>query len=202
MITPRKFNLSSNTIYRVDKNYRITAFNAAYEEFAVRNGGTQILDRWGVGSSILDSAPRIVRKQIQQLYDQAFAGQVVELDYECHSPDQFRRFVMRLIPDNETVIAEHSLIVNHPHHHILDLSLDLILKLYIQPNGMILACCNCRKLRSAHDPGRWDLVRAPIQQLPANLTHGICAVCTHHLFPGLVDDSPKKEPPPNSESHP
>lgn len=186
MIKPSHYNLSANTIYRITPDYRIVGYNTAYCRFGEANGNRDISSIWGIGSSTLECASEALRPSIKAVYDQAFAGTTVGYEYECHSAELFRRYLMRAMPESDgTLIVEHALIYQAGHQNTRSVDQATIITEYTQPNGMIVKCASCQKVLSAREPGRWDLVRELLTQFRENISHGLCQVCTERLYPGL-----------------
>lgn len=188
MKIPEIYLATANTVFLVNHHRQIVGFNPAYEKFAAENGLLEFKKSCGVGVSVLDCVPPVLRKFYGHLYDRAFAGEMIEHEYLCHSAECFRRYLMRLLPrQNQTVVAEHSLIVATPHVQILDLIWESARESYLHASGFVAQCCSCRKLRHAQDPQRWDLVRALIASCPVPVTHTLCPVCAENVYPGAYE---------------
>lgn len=187
MFIPENYRLTHNTICYIGRDYRLIGYNPAYLQFAAANGCENIEQNWGIGNSVLDCTPPILRGLLKKAYDRAFAGETVEYEYNCHSPEKFRRYVMRLIPQPDgNVVAEHALLFEQEHQDVLDLGLQAVKAGYQRADGIIVQCCNCRKLRSLKDSLRWDLVRSLIASAAGfTISHGICPVCAEQLYPGM-----------------
>lgn len=184
MHLPEIYETTANTVIWLGRDYRILGVNEAFRRFARANGGGDLEATWGPGRSWLDCLPRVLRAFYRRLYDAAFFGQSTEHEYVCHSPDRFRRFVMRLVPRPDgTVVSEHALLVEAPHPRLMDLARDRVLREYRQATGLIAKCCSCHKLRHPGDQGRWDQVRIGLTGALREVSHGLCPVCAEHLYP-------------------
>lgn len=188
MKLPELYHSTSNTILWVGHDYRIIDHNIAYLHFADENGGEEIRRMWSVGSSVIECATPTLQAFFKHLYDRALNGAEVEHRYYCHSPDNFRQFVMRLMPmpgHGSTVLAEHALLVEVPHITIIDLAWEAVKEGYQDAEGTVTQCCSCRKVRHVFQRNRWDLVRSLINNRRISVSHGICPVCAMKQYPGL-----------------
>ena len=184
---PDIYEATANTVIWLGQDYRILGVNEAFRRFARENGGEGVVASWGPGRSLLECLPEALRTFYRGLYDAAFCGRPAEHEYVCHSPDQFRRFVMRLVPRPDgTVVSEHALLVEVPHPTLVDLSREGVLREYRQPTGLISKCCSCQKLRHPGVQGRWDQVRIAFTEGLLEVSHGICPVCAEQLYPELT----------------
>jgi hypothetical protein len=102
---------SPDTIYIVDGDLRLRAYNTAWTTFARENDGQAVLAscRWGI--PIDEAFPRDLKQYYLTAYRKAMAEHVLfEHDYECSSAGQFRRFRQTAYPlsgDPGLVIANH-----------------------------------------------------------------------------------------------
>ena len=177
----------NNTIYIVDRNYRLVDYNRGYERFARGNDGDDILTRWPMGSNILSFLPAVIRGSIQRMYDDVMdKGKIIEDVYDCHSPDVFRRFRMRIFPFlNRFAMHEHCLIATSPLTGGEDLSMEEVQSQYVDDNGIIHQCCHCRRTQSRIDINHWVWVTPLIARhndFSPNISHTLCPVCLQHYY--------------------
>ncbi|KAB2888136.1 MAG: hypothetical protein F9K32_17590 [Desulfobulbaceae bacterium] len=179
----------TNTIYVVDRDYNIVDYNEGYATFARENDGADLLDRWPIGSNILSSVPEVIRDSIRQMYDSVLVEQqIVEHVYDCHSPEAFRLFRMRILPFmDDFAMHEHCLIVSTSLNGARELTEDEIAAGYVDAHGIIHQCAHCRRTQSNADGDHWVWVIPLVRRNAAyasHISHTICPVCLHHYFPG------------------
>ena len=164
-----------STNVAIDPAGTILWVNRAWERFATANGGADVLRRFGLGGSYLGA----ISPSLQGFYASAFSnalasGEPLELDYECSSAETFRRFHMRGLPiGQEGLLLEHSLVVEHPHDRAV---LEPIDALYASPDGVVVQCSNCRRVRRTTGLA-WDWVPAWVRSFPPRTSHGLCDSC-------------------------
>jgi hypothetical protein len=171
----RAIETEESTLVALDAAGQILWVNAAWERFALANDGADVARRFGPGTSYLDGMAEPFRSFFNAaLSNTLMTGEVFESDYECSSTDTFRMFHMRALPiEREGLLLEHSLVVEHPH---VRLSVELKEEAYVQPNGMVLQCGNCRRIRRAVAVA-WDWIPAWVRSPPPRTSHGICNTC-------------------------
>ena len=55
-------------------------------------------------------------------------------------------------------------------------------KKYLDSNGFINQCSNCRNSQRADQPETWDWVPAWIENMPENVSHTICPTCFDYYW--------------------
>lgn len=172
----------ASTIVAIDERYATQWLNPGWEIFARENHGEAIPMRFGLGTCYLDGISGPLRGFYQAAFENALlTGEPFELDYECSSPQVFRRSHMLVLPvSGEGLLLVHSLVVERPHDRAEQPSLE---EAYRLANGMILQCANCRRVRRK-DGSSWDWVPAWIAATPPRTSHGICACCRGFYWGG------------------
>ncbi len=171
---------NGNCLYVVDSDLVISYVNPVYLRFAEDNGGKEIADRFSVGCRILDAIDGPLRNFYADLYGRALRhGEVIEHDYECSSPDEFRKFRMHIFPisDAHGLLVDHSLIVSREHDreaHPFDPDA------YIDEHGIIYQCGHCRRIKHLKAK-RWDWCPDALARL--KISHGLCELCLDHYYP-------------------
>ncbi|MBK8164777.1 MAG: PAS domain-containing protein [bacterium] len=133
-----------DTIYGVDADLRLAMFNPAWFAFAAANGGLPDVARdWGLGRSVLDACPSVVR----DFYARSLAA-ALRLDrhrdheYECSSPGVRRRMRMSAYPlrDGAGLLVVNALIIETPRataaltsHDLCDICLDFYYPAPVEP---------------------------------------------------------------------
>ena len=177
----------TNTIYVVDRDYAIVDYNEGYVAFARENDGADLLDRWPIGANILTSIPEVIRDSIRQMYDRVLRDRrIIEHVYDCHSPEVFRLFRMRILPFmKDYVMHEHCLVASTVLDGGRELTESDIDTGYVDMHGIIHQCANCRRTQSSADADHWVWVLPLVRRNSAyssQVSHTICPVCMHHYF--------------------
>ena len=174
-----------NVIYVFDDRLTLVEINDAYRKFAEANlAGPQFLAKFGAGCELLDVIPAPLQPFYTDLYQRALGGEVIEHDYQCHSPERYRIFRLRLIPlEDGRVIAENSLRVDIALPGALDLDEVAISAAYVGPSGLINQCMHCRKVKAATGADRWDWIPMMIASRDRRVSHGLCRVCLELYYP-------------------
>ncbi len=174
----RVFEEDSAIIYVIDSEYRIQYCNAAWDRFALENGGAYLVRPGIIGRSVMEVTPLVLRRCYVSLYEDVFRtrGQA-DRQYECSSDRVFRRFHLVVkhvgLPEGGAglvVINSLALEENFPEGFGED-GKDLR-----DENGLITMCAHCRRTQIPEsDKWRWipDLVR----QMPLSVSHGLGAIC-------------------------
>lgn len=165
---------TANVTYVVSDDWRITETNEAWHTFARDNG----CDRLHVGASLLDVIPPALLPFYQSGFARAAAsGQRWEHDYECSSPQLFRRFRMLAYPFDDSFVVTHALLIETPHPWQM-----------FQPggtyecNGCIVMCAHCRRVRATSERERWDWVPDYLRVDQSRTTHGLCPGCYSYYY--------------------
>lgn len=182
---------SRNSIYLVNREYRIVTVNEGYVQFAALNDGGDVVIQGSVGICILSLAPEPLRTALKSCYDRAFSGAPeTESEYECPTPTEFRRFRMRLLPfGKDHVLTEHALQYTEALPASDETSVAVLRADFADQNSIVNQCCNCRKVRRMSD-GSWVWVRALIceaRQAPLPVSHGLCEVCFHTYIESFLE---------------
>jgi hypothetical protein len=109
------------------------------------------------------------------------SGQPWEHDFQCSSPERFRRLRMwaRPVSVGEGLLISTAVIIDRPHTappHTPALGR------YLDEAGILHQCCHCRRAREL-DSARWDWVPAFVRDPPAKISHGLCEVCLEWYYP-------------------
>lgn len=187
----RPFNLAcleyaNDVIYAIDGDFHLQYFNPAWIKFAQQNNGTETLNRFSLGSSVLASIPKTLKSFYQNMYAKVLdSRERVDHDYECSSPDNYRLFRQSVYPlkeKNALLITNH-LVVEKPIEEKPHESDDC----YFNEHQLVIQCAHCRKVKNQVTPQQWDWVPALVKQSHTNTSHTICPYCMEHYYPELDD---------------
>ncbi len=179
-IDVERLAVDPSIIVALDRDADIVWVNDAWLRFARENRGESILERFGPGASYLSAIEPKLRGFFQTAFENVLmTGEPFELDYECSSADTFRLFHMLVVPIGRAgLLIVHSRLVERPQHRWAEPENDPV---YRQPNGIIVQCANCRRVRRADRTG-WDWVPAYVDEVPNRTSHGICSFCRAYYW--------------------
>ncbi len=175
----RDFDLAEGTVYLVRSDLTLAGYNRAWVRFARENGGQAVLDRWILGSSILDAVSEPV---LAAFYRRAFAavrpGAPFDHDYQCSSAGTFRRFHLHVQTLGETpiLLVTNTLVVREPHDPARGPAMPFDPARYVDSRGRILQCAECRNTARADEQG-WEWVPELVEPPRPEVSHGLCPVC-------------------------
>jgi hypothetical protein len=175
---------SNDVICIVDADMKLRAYNRAWQAFAMNNGGEDIVQKYPLGISIADVGEEPVKSFIKRKYREAMAlNKMFGLDYECSSKQVFRLFRLTAYPllNKQGLVISHHLVKQCPH---TDKSMDFN-KQFVNREGMIVQCINCRKVRDPNNMDRWLWVPSLLEQGCVPISHGICDRCLDHYYPDI-----------------
>ena len=186
----RRFDLhhleaSASTTIGVRSDDTIGYLSAAWYTFARDNGVLDPGTVWDVARPLSDAIPEPLRPFYAHLFQMARrAGAEVTHDYECPSPQLFRRFHMRVLPlEHDALLLIHHLAVVHPVQN----GSPAIEQYYRVEHATITQCCNCRLVRRAQEPETWDWAPAWVEHEAPNTTQGLCPRCLAMHYPRLAE---------------
>jgi hypothetical protein len=177
--------------YLLDEHLRFTYCNPAWSRFAKENGGVGLEpERW-LGRSILEAVPPILRNYYSTAYQKVMQGHATwHHAYECSSPGRRRVFEMVVYPLHDSrgvavvnfVRVEQPRRIKHPRQSRAHSG-------YVNEEGLVVMCANCRRTRGGGRTVRWDWVPEFLEYPPDAVSHGLCPLCLHYFYLGL--DAPK-----------
>ena len=172
-----------STVYALTSDLRISYVNPAWTEFARSNRAQWTGDEWGPGRPVLDAVPQDLRPFYDSLFARALeTREVVTHEYDCSSPDQERRFQMRVHPcDGGGLLVVHSLLRAAPQQVPTTDEADA---LYRSAEGLITQCSHCHRVRRMEEPATWDWVPRFLERTLMGTSHGLCRVCAEYYYPG------------------
>jgi hypothetical protein len=173
------FEQDPAVIYVVDASLRIIYCNAAWDRFALSNGGGALVRAHQVGRDLATAIPPALQAFYWQAFEQVWnTGAAWTHEYECSSPEVLRKFQMRVTSatpgdKNAPLVIVNSLVAEAPHSRI---SYDPLDAVYRDAEGVLTMCCHCRRFRRAHAK-IWDWVPAFVRSMPEGVSHGLCDPC-------------------------
>lgn len=171
---------SANVSYVLSPELRVVRWNDAWTRFAFANGGAAFVTRWQPHTSLLEVIPAVLQPFYISAYDRAVATQEPwEHDYECSSPETFRKYRMISYPFGRAFVVTHSLLVEHPHP---DRDVAPRAASY-EVNGIVTMCSHCRRVKPADiTDDRWDWLPRFVSNMPSNVEHALCGPCMRYHY--------------------
>jgi hypothetical protein len=178
----------AGTVFGLWPDLTLSWFNPAWQRFADENaGGEQIASDWGLGRSVLEATPDVIRPWYETAYLKCFeTKERLEHVYECSSHKLFRRFHQMIYPlaDASGLLVVNSLVVEHDHDMPGREARAASPRDYRdEDGGLVNMCCHCRRVRHCLVEERWDWVPEWVVRQPENVSHGLCPSCFGHYYP-------------------
>jgi hypothetical protein len=182
--TEAALEFDRSVIFVLDAKLRIVYCNRAWDTFARENDGYSNSRAWVLGTSWISVIPDPLKK----FYSDGIAeihrsGTVWEHDFECSSPESYRRLHMRVLPLPEFhLLFESSVRVETGHPQ--DPETDVENFTYVNQYGVVTMCSHCRRARRA-DPDQhkfWDFIPRFARKTPHMVSHGLCPNCCAYFY--------------------
>jgi len=159
----------------LDVSLTITYCNPAWDRFALANNGESAVASRICGTPLFRYVPRVLEYHFLKLFERAREKrELVTANYECNSPDVFRKFCMHISPIPATFLlaVEHHLLAHgdipYPAFRIADHDYGV--------GELVIMCAQCRRTKRLHD-NYWDWVAELLRNPPARASYGICGEC-------------------------
>lgn len=175
------FNRTPDVAYICDSDLRLLACNPAWELFALANRGTEILFQWVPGTSIADAMSGPAREYYCKRYRQALdTGEVFKEEYECSSPQRYRRFLQVAYPlgQGRALLITNSLVEEYSVE-----GTDAGAERYLDDRGVIVQCSHCKRVASPEEEGAWGWVPSLAGGSDPRVSHTFCPWCLEHYHP-------------------
>jgi len=169
-------------VYVLDQGLNIAWCNAAWDGFALSNGGEPLLRNSQVGRNVVEVTPAVLRPFYAKMYAAVMQrGQEMNCEYECSSDRTLRRFHMHLAKletrnRGSLLVIVNSLILEA---EIPDPGMHYGFRELRDENGLITMCSHCRRTRKPGSGDRWMWVPELVREMPPDVSHGLCSICFH-----------------------
>tara|TARA_R110002110_G_scaffold147129_2_gene337518 strand:+ start:222190 stop:222807 length:618 start_codon:yes stop_codon:yes gene_type:complete len=182
------FNQYRHSVYGLDAAFNLAYLNCAWFEFASQNGSDRFdVSAWSLGKNIFTCIPDTLLPFYQKFFNTALtlapdsSVTPMRAEYECSSPELYRKFAMHLYPlGKDGIVVAHSLLVEEI--HALDNKHKFDANNYLNHNGSILQCANCRRVKNLKTPQQWDWVPHYVENPAPSVSHGVCDLCANHYY--------------------
>ena len=172
-------NDPSQIIYVLDSAFRLSYCNAAWDRFALDNGGSHLVRETQIGRNVIDITPAPLRRFYSTLFARALRrSEDIDHVYECSSDETFRLFRMRVkrtkADQGLCLVVTNTLILEQAQQRqeFRDDTQELR-----DENGLITMCCHCRRTRIPNAELAWEWIPGLVHEPPRSVSHGICQVC-------------------------
>lgn len=174
---------TEEVVYGLGPDFRLGYVNPGWETFAAANGATDLTPHV-IGRILFDAMTPPLRGFYEGKYLEVMkTGTPFECSFECPSPEQRRTFRMRVLPSGVGgLLITNALVVTAPHAEPGTVSHVWLADRYRDHRGVIVQCCNCRRVRRVTDEHTWDFVPELVRAVRTDVSHGICPPCEHALY--------------------
>lgn len=187
------------TVVGLNHELSIAYLNPAWFRFARDNDGEPAIStEWGLGRPLMEAVPEVLQPLYLPLFRSMLIGEISnqhprQIEYECSSPELYRRFAMHLYPlaSGAGVLLVHSLLVETAHEEAKPGIRMLEPAVYTNAHGLLNQCANCRRFENL-ETGEWDWIAQWVEQQPRNISHGICPVCLAYYYPDISENISKR----------
>ncbi|HTR26480.1 MAG TPA: PAS domain-containing protein [Terriglobales bacterium] len=170
-----EFDQNSNLICVLDAQFKIIYCNPAWDALARAQGVESATEAKLVGLPLFQFIPRALDHHYRKLLERAREKrQTVNAEYECNTPDHYRRYRMTIsgLAASSGVVIMHSLVAQGPIPYPIcgrtqnDYGIG----------DRVLMCAQCRRTKRRLD-NLWDWVPDFLRQIPSGADYGVCDDC-------------------------
>jgi len=185
-------NSHPSSVYGLDSEFNISYLNPAWFKFAKENGNNVFIsNKWSLGRNIFDVIPDVLQLFYKDLFELTLKENKSPIvsrqsEYECSNSELYRRFSMHLYSmGRDGFVVVNSLLTEEPY---MSSHIEGLLKFdkedYIDKNGTLHQCANCRRIQNLNTPEQWDWIPKFIEKPFSNTSHAICSPCMKHYYLG------------------
>ncbi len=165
----------------LDVAFQIIYCNPAWDRFAIANNGESALASRICGTPLFRYLPGVLEYHYLKLFERAREKhELVTAEYECNSPDVFRKFRIHIspIPATSLLAVVHSLLAHGDIPYAICRSTDHDYGV----GELVSMCVQCRRTKRLRDHC-WDWVPEFLRTPPARVSYGICQECLRRYCP-------------------
>ncbi|WP_298777507.1 hypothetical protein [uncultured Polaribacter sp.] len=178
---------SKNSIYCLSEELDLIYVNPAWVNFAKENGASiQFLKELPIGKHIANT---FSGESIKKFYTENYlkvlkTGKPWRNEYECSSKDEFRKFNQNTYPikGGNGLIIINTLTINSSMKIIGRKAIKVVDQRYVNSDGFVTQCSNCRCTQRVNEPDIWDWVPEWVKETPENFSHSICTICFDYYW--------------------
>lgn len=179
------YEQSGNIVYAIDDQFILQYFNQQWESFAKENNSSDIIFSSNIGCNILTNITGPLRHFYYKKYNDVLNSRTIfEHEFECSSPEKYRKYHQRVIPLPLTsgLLITNSKIQEYPHLQSIQHHHSSNLLPYLNSDGEICQCSNCRKVKNMDYENRWDWIAKFIVSLQPNTIFSVCDECMNKYY--------------------
>jgi hypothetical protein len=187
-----------HSIYGLARDLTLNYVNQAWLEFARDNDGEPVISqRFTIGTPIGDAFSEPLKTYYTGIYRRLLeSGEVWHHEYECSSPSMHRIYHQTVYPlrNQAGLLVVNSPLVEQAHETAPGQALRDLLDTYRKPNGLLTACCHCRRVHRIPQSGIWDRISQWETAMPSNVNHTLCPICHDYFYRHLYQRTSTKQP--------
>jgi len=171
-------------VYLLDAAFCLRGFNAEYERSARRNGGGDLLRPYGLGAAVLEGLSAFYAAHYRDIFRRCLdQRRPYSKVYVSSSRRAFRRFRQTIEPVRNGIglLVAHRLIESV----VRSAAENFDPLVHLNPDGLVLRCCHCRRIRNHWVKGRWDWLPDGVDESRYDTSHGICPQCLNTYYSSL-----------------
>lgn len=174
---------SKEVIFIVDSELRISYCNPAWDEFALANGGEDVVAARVLATDLMGVIPEPLRDFYSEVFQRCRQRYLAfDFDYECSSAQLYRLLHMNILPLKRSGGLAFVNSIRVEHIHGAERPASAAADIYLSAHGMITMCCHCRRTQRQDASDVWDWVPVFVQTRQWDVTHGICPVCRSYFY--------------------
>jgi hypothetical protein len=182
-------NSHPSAVYGLDSKFYIVYQNPASLNFSEQNNNSHVSVESSLGKNIFDIIPEALATAYKELFTSVLNDKSTlmisrQFEYECSSPELYRSFSMHIYPlGKDGLLIVHSLLVEEPYISLLGEVANIVDEdNYIDKNGIVTQCANCRRIKNLSNEGQWDWITKWVKEAHKPTSHGICKPCMQHYY--------------------
>src|SRR6185369_2856820 len=150
---------SNDLIFIVDSQLAITYCNPAWDEFALANGGEEVVGPRVIGTDLMSVIPEALRDFYSEVFQRCRQRHLTfDIDYECSSAELYRLLHMNILPLKRSKELAFINSTRVERVHGAERPASPPTDIYFSAHGMISVCCHCRRTRRQGASDVWDWV--------------------------------------------
>ena len=178
---------SKYSIYGLSEELNLIYVNPAWIHFAQENGGNDtLLENLPLGTPITKAFyGEIIKNFYTENYMKVLdTGKPWRHEYECSSINKFRLFHQETYPlkGGSGLIIINTIAINLPMKDKGKNALKAMDNRYVNDNGFITQCSNCRCTQRAEESEVWDWIPEWVEKMTENSSHSICPICFDYYW--------------------
>jgi len=178
-------NASSDIIYGISNDMRLSYMNPAWFIFAKNNSGEpEITQKFSKGAHLADSISGKLAQFYLDSYQQILTTKKIwTFEYECSSDFEFRFFTQIAYPlkSGKGIVLVNRLRFLEKMDGVRIKAAKANQEDYLQKNGFIYQCSNCRCVEKRATK-TWDWVPEWVVNIPPNTSHTVSPTCEQYFW--------------------